>query len=160
MKHYLLTVLILFYASSVTAIGLSDEFKENLCSQLINTHISSVPATVSYDHPYYKDISNSSPLAQSCIYFDETDISVKVALDFDVRHYNKSIHALDADMECYFTSQYEWNCGYSAVRNLEVIVRWKYSVGFQRFTEYREWTDTKWQSDLLSLVETQLNENY
>jgi len=160
LKHYLLTVLILFYTSSVTAIGLSEEFKENLCSKLINTHISSVPSSFFYDQPSYRDISNTTPLSQNCIYFDETDISVKIALDFDVRHYTESRHTLDGDMECYFTSQYEWNCGYSAIREIEVIVRWKYRSAFKTITKYRDWTDTQWQTDLLSLVETQLNENY
>jgi len=160
MKKYFLSTLFIFYSSISNSISLSEEFKANLCDQLINTHVSSVPSIVQNNQPSYRDASNVSPVSQSCTFFNETDISVQIALDFDVRHYTESRHSLDANMECYFTSQYEWNCGYTSIRDSEVIVLWTTQAGKRFITEYKEWTDMQWQSDLLSLVETQLNENY
>lgn len=178
MKKVLLLPLLtflLFNISSVSAGLYSDSFKENVCLQIKESFISEVPSeyrgTFSGTKERFKTLSEVTMGRDVCRFYEETDISLKIEVDLMVRHhepvpddlpgsqYPDPLQELAAVMECYFTSQYEWNCAYTIVTKNYARIPF-FPPFLPLYIQTRQYNIDFLQTNFLNIVSSELTENY
>jgi len=178
MKSFLLCLTsLLILTVSTTAYSDSpytNEFKEELCTSMLNQLPISIPRHAYYIDEgwnrelrfvnYYYSDARSYDLEKECSFSNETDISldIDVALSMERWRYKTNFAG---QISCIFSSQYEWHCGYSSIRQSDSTIekRVRYADADPQDgvdTYVMPYTDVQWQEDLLKVSEDKLSEFY
>jgi len=153
----------------------SENFKSEMCKKIHEQMATSIPSKAYYREEditwkelfayyIYKDLDWYSISERSCNFSDESDITLKIHADLSIERY-KTKSKFVGDIACFFTSQYEWQCGYQSIERsestIEKEVHEKYKDhGDTNEISYITWSDVQWQVDLLSAASSKLTEDF
>lgn len=150
----------------------TNEFKENLCSTLQTQMAASVPAYAYYTETnvekfvkyVYYPLRYYGTKSKQCDFSNETDITFDINVNLKMERWRYKTE-FTGQMSCIFSSQYEWFCGYNSISRSESIIEKRVRDAWadpQDGTEsyVMSYTDTLWQTDLLTSAENTLSEYY
>lgn len=161
---YRLLSVIAFIVFSQGAYSYDQNFKNELCSSLYNEFSSGYPDQIvsippGFTRYGYPSSDESMAISKSCIFSNESDTTLNSSINLQVDSYGDSERVIVADIECLFTSDYVWNCGYKSIE-LGVISYFRQFLYTGEPSYYKNFSASYWQGSLLELFEESLNENY
>lgn len=177
----LLALTLLFLAQSTFASSYAEGFMEQICTGIHETISEQIPAEVldtQSPNPEltptrgdyaYSPASSDTVIKNTCTVLSSSDISLSFEQEINFSRQGKSLNnsVLKANFQCFFTSNYDWKCGYSQINLSSIDVNWQYirkcgSFGWDRcrYHGVSVWPSNNWQPAVLEKIQSILDSNF
>ncbi|WP_396587705.1 hypothetical protein [Bermanella sp. R86510] len=178
MKRLTINIFVLIFSVFIFKSHAESEntgFRDEACTEIKKQFVESIPykKSIRFGSKTMKDsfheLDDVSLSKSTCNFYEETDISMKLNFDFEIEYHKNSkspsysgetpIQSFSGVLECYFTSQYEWNCAYTNISRSYVRIA-VFAPFVPYYTGVQEFDITPLQSVFSNILISKIDEYY